>query len=92
MTPTAAKPRRPMGRRRQPPPPKQPGDEWHVKLARLVNQRKGDRTDAEIASAADVSPTYFSRILRGDAPQATVQTLLDILDVLGASMCDLDEA
>lgn len=81
-----------MGRKRAPAPPKQPGDAWHLKLARLVDRKARGRTDAEIARAAGISPTYFGLILKAKAPEVSMATVLAILAQLDATLCDLDRA
>lgn len=78
-----------MGRRRTPPPPKQPGDAWHVKLARLAEKR--GKSGVAMARAADLSPAQLSRILKGES-DTTVSALMAILDELDATLCDLHKA
>jgi DNA-binding phage protein len=62
----------------------------HRKLRALVEERKGDRTHAEIASAAGMSRAYFSHLLSGKIVNPRLDTLLAVLDAIGASLCDYD--
>lgn len=81
-----------MGRRRTPPPPKQPGDAWNVKLARLVEKKANGRTDEEIADAAGISSSHLSRLLSGQATDPKFSTILAILGAIKSSLSDLDRA
>jgi DNA-binding phage protein len=60
------------------------------KLRALVDARKGDRTHAEIASAAGMSRAYFSHLLSGKIVNPRLDTLLAVLDAIGATLCDYD--
>lgn len=88
----AMKVRTRMGRKRQPAPPRSPGDPIHYKLARLVDKRKKGRTDAEIADAAGITPTYLSRALSGEAGSMTLETLGRLLAAIDANLCDLEKS
>lgn len=93
--PTAHSPPRPqrekprVGRPRATPDPT--GQDWHHKLSRLVERKRKDRTDAQIAALAGVTPTFLGQVLKGrKAPN--LLTLLAILKALPASLSELDRA
>jgi DNA-binding phage protein len=62
----------------------------HEKLRHLVDLRKGDRTDAEVAAAARMSRAYFSHLMSGKITNPRLNTLLAVLDAIGATLCDYD--
>jgi hypothetical protein len=86
---TAQRKGRTVGRKRTPPDPT--SQEWHVKLARLVDRKRKGRTNAEIAQTAGMTPTFFGQVLNGRKSPNFV-SLTRILEVLPASLTDLDRA
>jgi hypothetical protein len=65
--------------------------EWHAKLGRLVERKRKGRTNAQIAIASGITPTFFGQVLSGKkSPNLT--TLMAILDALSATLTDFDRA
>jgi DNA-binding Xre family transcriptional regulator len=84
-----------MGRKRaEPLPPRQPGDPWNLKLARLIEKKAPARklTKKGLAAAAGITPVYLSTLLSGVNANPSFQVILDLLAALDASLCDLDRA
>jgi transcriptional regulator with XRE-family HTH domain len=69
-----------------------PLDPIHDRLKRLIDARRGDRSDADIAREAKLSPSYFSQVKTGYIDNPRIKTVLQILNALGASLSDLDQA
>ena len=62
------------------------------RLRRLIDAKAKGRTDAEIAEAAGMNAAVISKITRGLTPNPGINTILGILEVLPATMADLDRA
>ena len=69
-----------------------PQDPFHVKLSRLVDSKRAGRTDGEIAVAAGMSASYFSRLITGDVSNPRFGTVQAILTALGASLSEFDRS
>jgi transcriptional regulator with XRE-family HTH domain len=67
-------------------------DPLHKRLKRLIDARRGDRSDADIAREARLSPSYFSQVKTGYIDNPRIKTVMQILDALGASLSDLDRS
>jgi transcriptional regulator with XRE-family HTH domain len=77
-----AKPK--MGRKAASAPPHgSPGQILRI----LIKERAGERTHAQIAKAADLTPAKLSDILTGKAKSPGILTVQRILDALGANFC-----
>ncbi len=68
---------------------------YHVALIRLIDIRRGERSDARIAREAGIHPVAFSRIV--NAPDfgrsgPVLLTLIKILRALNATLADLESA
>jgi methylphosphotriester-DNA--protein-cysteine methyltransferase len=79
-----------VGRKRQQPDPT--SQEWHEKLARLVERHRNGRTNSEIAQAARISDNHFNMILRGEAKQASHAVVDRIIKALPSTWTAYDRS
>lgn len=83
--PIEMKPTRAVSPKEQSVPPTDPT------IVRLIQLVEADgRTQAEIATAAGMSPAQFSQIMTGHRAAPSVATVRRILDALGKYWADLD--
>jgi DNA-binding phage protein len=80
-----------MSKSKQPPAPV-PERALHDKLRELVEARKGDRSFADVARAAGMTPQAFSRLLNGGIPHPRWSTVVDVLKAIGMTLCDYERS
>jgi DNA-binding phage protein len=81
-----------LAKKRAKPPGPEPRDPIAAKLRALVDARKGDRSEAEIARAAHMSRQALHRLLAGSIRDPKFETVRDVLAAIGATLTDLDRA
>jgi DNA-binding phage protein len=69
-----------------------PRSDVHRKLRKLVEDRKGDRSFADVARAAGMTPQSFSRLLNGGIPDPRWSTVVDVLKAIGMTLCDFERS
>jgi hypothetical protein len=62
----------------------------HVRLRTLLDARKGELMDVEIAERAGMDKTFLYRLVTGRIADPHVSTLRALLHAVGATPADLD--
>jgi transcriptional regulator with XRE-family HTH domain len=73
-------------------PPPRTSKTFQAKLRRLIEAKRPDALDKDIASDAGMTKAHFSDLMNSTRPDIRLSTLRSILKAIGATLCEFDRA